>query len=112
MIVKYFYGDRTPIIVQSYHSTAGSKHVGTKQVPVVTICGIYDEETGKLSIGISRCSEKDVFVKKIGRDLARNRATTDPYIVVNLEKGSRFSEMFYDMAKILTRKFTNGTYRL
>lgn len=111
MIVKYFYGDRTPIVVESYYST-GCKHISTKQAPVVTICGIYDEETGKLSIGISRCSEKDVFVKKIGRDLARNRATTNPYIVVNLEKGSRFSEIFHDLAKMLTRKFTNGTYKL
>ena len=56
MIVRYFYGDRTPIRVEECHSMFGFKLIEEKPCPVVTVCAIFDEETGKLSMGIARCS--------------------------------------------------------
>lgn len=112
MIVKYFYGDRTPIRIEEYHSTFGFKFVEEKPCPIVTVCAIFDEETGKLSMGVARCSEKDRFIKKIGRELSYNRALENPQLIVNLRKHERFSEVFYDLAKILQRKYVDGSYKL
>lgn len=38
------------------------------------------------SFGVSRCSKKDQFVKKIGRERALIRAQSDPVIKVRLPK--------------------------
>lgn len=107
-IVKYFYGDRKPIITQCFrtHPYAEAEFTFCEQPPVVTVCGIYDESTGKLNIGIARCSEKDNFVKKVGKELAYNRAVNNPYITVQLPVGSKFSNLFYDIAKNLVKTKT------
>lgn len=112
MIVRYFYGDRTPIRIEEYHPTTGFSLIEEKPCPVVTVCGIFDEETGKLSMGIARCSEKDRFIKKIGRELSYSRAIENPQLVMNLRKYERFSEVFYDLAKMLQKKYINGSYKL
>ena len=112
MIVRYFYGDRTPIRVEECHSIFGFKLIEEKTCPVVTVCAIFDEETGKLSMGIARCSEKDRFVKKIGRELSYKRASENPQLTMNLRKYERFSEVFYDLAKMLQKRYLNGSYKL
>jgi hypothetical protein len=112
MIVRYFYGDRTPIRIEEYHSTFGFKLIEEKPCPIVTVCAIFDEKTGKLSMGIARCSEKDRFVKKIGREISYKRAVENPQLTVNLRKYERFSEVFYDLAKILQRRYADGSYKL
>ena len=112
MIVRYFYGDRTPIRVEEYHSALGFKLIEKKPCPVVTVCAIFDEETGKLSMGIARCSEKDRFIKKIGRELSYKRASENPQLTMNLRKYERFSEVFYDLAKMLQKRYLNGSYKL
>lgn len=112
MIVRYFYGDRTPIRVEECHSMFGFKLIEEKPCPVVTVCAIFDEETGKLSMGIARCSEKDRFVKKIGRELSYKRASENPQLTMNLRKYERFSEVFYDLAKMLQKRYLNGSYKL
>lgn len=107
-IVKYFYGDRTPVMIKCFktHSYKNEVYTIYKQPPVVTVCGVYDESTGKLNIGISRCSEEDNFVKKIGKELAYNRAVHKPYITVQLPIGSKFSKIFYDLARNLVKDKT------
>lgn len=112
MIVRYFYGDRSPIRVDAYHPTTGFTFIEEKPCPVVTVCAIFDEETGKLSMGIARCSEKDRFVKKIGREISYKRAVENPQLTMNLRKYERFSEVFYDLAKILQRRYIDGSYKL
>ena len=112
MIVRYFYGDRTPIRVKEYQPTLGFKFIKEKPCPIVTVCAIFDEETGKLSMGIARCSEKDRFVKKIGRELSYKRASENPQLVMNLRKYERFSEVFYDLAKMLQKRYLNGFDKL
>lgn len=112
MIVRYFYGDRTPIRIEEYHSTFGFKFVEEKPCPVITVCAIFNEETGKLSMGIARCSEKDRFVKKIGREISYKRAIENPQLIMNLRKYERFSEVFYDLAKMLQKKYIDGSYKL
>lgn len=107
-IVKYFYGDRTPVMKQCFeiHSYKDVEYTVYKQPPVITVCGVYDESTGKLNIGLARCSEKDNFVKKVGKELAYNRAINTPYIIVQLPIGSKFSNIFYDIAKTLVKTKT------
>lgn len=112
MIVRYFYGDRTPIRIEEWHSTFGFKIIEEKQCPVVTVCAIFDEETGKLSMGIARCSEKDRFVKKVGREISYKRAVENPQLIMNLKKYERFSEVFYDLAKMLQKRYIDGSYKL
>ena len=112
MIVRYFYGDRAPIRIEEFHPTFGFKLIEEKQCPVVTVCAIFDEETGKLSMGIARCSEKDRFVKKIGREISYKRAVENPQLIVNLRKYERFSEVFYDLAKILQIRYIDCSYKL
>lgn len=112
MIVRYFYGDRTPIRIEEWHSTFGFKLIEEKQCPIVTVCAIFDEETGKLSMGIARCSEKDRFVKKIGREISYKRAVENPQLIMNLRKYERFSEVFYDLAKMLQKRYIDGSYKL
>lgn len=61
--------------------------------PRVTICGIYDEEKEIMSFGISVCSTKDQFIKRIGREIAQNRAENKPYMKITSSKkdiGSTF----------------------
>jgi hypothetical protein len=111
-IVKYFYGDRTPMRIEEYHPKLGFTVVGHKRLPVVTVCGIFDEDSGILRIGIARCSEKDVFVKKIGKELSYDRATTNPHMIVNLKPGAKFSPIFYDLSHYLSQRLvTNKAYK-
>jgi hypothetical protein len=39
----------------------------------VTVIGYYDENDGILNMSVARCSNKDAFVKKTGRDIAMTR---------------------------------------
>ena len=112
MIVRYFYGDRSPIRIEEYHPITGLSLIEEKACPVVTVCAVFDEETGKLSMGIARCSEKDRFVKKIGRELSYKRAMENPQLTMNLRKYERFSEIFYDLAKMLQKRYIDGSYKL
>lgn len=47
----------------------------------LTIGGIYVE--GTLKIGVSRCSKKDQFEKRKGREVSIGRATECPILVLN-----------------------------
>lgn len=53
----------------------------------ITICGIWDDENNVISFGVSRCSGKDQFRKDVGRNLAYNRALTDPCCTIPVFNG-------------------------
>lgn len=114
-IVKYFYG--TPTYVQSANvvtdehcrpiSYTWNSSVPRKALPRTTICGVYDSETNKLSIGVSRCSPKDLFSKEIGRKLAQERAETKPICVVDVLPNEVVSHVFFALARNLDNRYSS-----
>lgn len=71
-----------------------------------TICGVL--VGNKLHIGISTCSTKDVFVKKIGRAIAKGRALKNPEVEYTLSKNEIPIEVFIKEAKSLCTDFMLG----
>lgn len=57
-----------------------------EQMPRITICSILSDDKTHLSFGVAMCSKKDRFVKKIGRELAYNRALNSPIATVKVTK--------------------------
>ena len=75
-----------------YHSDPYYTKKKTKFPCRITICGILSDD-GDLVLGLSRCSGKDNFTKKIGRLIARGRASTKPIKEYYLKvKEGRFEE--------------------
>ena len=80
--IRYFYGTEykiatVPVLLDSNNeviTTIGNPVGKKKSTPRVTICSIYDSDKSTLSFGVSRCSTKDIFNKKLGRKLALERA--------------------------------------
>ena len=56
------------------------------KLPSYTIAAIYDESLKQFKFGISKCSVKDQFNKKIGRVIAKGRAEKYP-IIINITIG-------------------------
>lgn len=50
-----------------------------------TFAGVINSEDNQLRIGLSVCSSKDNFCKKIGRLIAEGRAGKKPVTIINLE---------------------------
>ena len=59
------------------------------KAPRVSICGVWDTETNTMSFGVARCSSRDTFNKKVGKELARERATKSPYKIVKFTGSPR-----------------------
>ena len=76
---------------------------GNKE-PRVTVCGLVQENLGRddvsVSIGLSRCSEKDPFNKKKGRVIAVGRAMKNPTSHFVVSKGTELKK-FYNVAESL-----------
>ncbi len=70
-----------------------------------TICGSLDTETNVLSFGVAVCSANDQFQRKIGREIAQNRALTCPLIKVSVTKGN-ISKVFIETAIALTQQIS------
>ena len=55
-----------------------------------------------LQIGKAECSLKDRYVKKVGRDIARNRACSSEYTFsAKVKNPERLTEQFIGLAKML-----------
>ena len=116
-IVKYFYGK--PLFTETLISLTDEHGnyvddtcyvVKRKAHPRGTVCGIYDTDTKELNIGISRCSNKDVFVKSVGKELARNRAETKPIMKLNVMDKETISHVFFDQAKLLDKRYSTVNF--
>lgn len=59
----------------------------------ITICGVLDTDTNTLSFGAAVCSNKDRFVKSIGRQLSETRALNAPIVKVMCNKNN-ISDVF------------------
>ncbi len=45
-----------------------------KRIPRITVASVYDPESNTMTFGAAVCSPKDVFSKKVGREIAEKRA--------------------------------------
>ena len=102
LITKYYYSNPANGTLEEYIPYVGYKVLENRPVPRISICGIFDNETKVLKIGCSRCSTKDKFDKKLGKELAYTRAETNPIITMKLAEGEVLSHVFFDQAKNLT----------
>lgn len=72
--------------------------------PRVTVCGLVQENNGRddvsVSVGLSRCSEKDQFSKKKGRLIAIGRAFKNPVSNFTASKGTELKK-FHEVASLL-----------
>lgn len=74
--MKTFYF-HTPHLEKGVKNFSESKKLKFTKCARYTVAGIYDEENHKFYMGMARCSEKDQFVKKIGRIKAEGRAKSN-----------------------------------
>ena len=107
--IRYYY---TPdyrmkamdVLTSPFGTVQPIKNVGkSRMLPRLTICGIYDRATNELSVGIARCSQKDPFKKSVGRDLSKDRAYKDPYIIVKVDR--EIHSVFIGICKSIEYKF-------
>ena len=113
-IVMYFYGahtyiQRANVLVDEHCRPINytfDTSIPRKPLPRITVCGVYDSETNKLSIGVSRCSPKDLFSKEIGRKLAQERAETKPVCVVDILPNEVISHVFFSLARTMENRYT------
>ena len=54
-----------------------------------TIAAVYDDDDHTIKFGLAICMPKDNFNKKVGREIAYNRAITKPFHVINDFDGIR-----------------------
>ena len=80
-----------------------------RRAPRVTICGIYDDEQNTLNFGVARCSEKDRFIKRIGRELSTERALHNPIMIMKCNDKIFFGNIFIEVAKELSYKYMTET---
>lgn len=66
-----------------------------------TIAGVIDKDNGVLRIGISECSNKDMFEKKKGRMIAKGRALSRHAQLVELDSTKLLTTQFVELAKSL-----------
>lgn len=78
-----------------------------KYYPRYTICGSYDYDSQILSFGIACCSGKDLFNKKIGRQISEGRALKNPFYICNVSK-ENLSKVFIETVKTLEYKLNNN----
>lgn len=110
--IRYFYSPEykeavMPVLLDANGQTLGALGKPRNQIslPRLTICSIYDDETQELSFGISRCSEKDLFVKSIGREKALKRAEENPIEIMRIEDKSLLGQIFIDRCLELENEY-------
>lgn len=81
-----------------------------KSLPRITICGIWDTNTNIMYFGVSRCSARDHFDKRIGRDIAYSRALNKPFKVVKIPPTLHVSDTFMSTAKLIEEEVMSMVY--
>lgn len=81
--IRFYYSEPLHIVKETYVVNSEEQVVDLltldciKNLPRFTVCSIYDQTAKTLCFGVARCSPKDNFVKKIGRDISLDRAKTN-----------------------------------
>lgn len=63
-----------------YFHSPFDHNVGTRQKRA-SVCGIYDDATNTMKIGVSICSESDNFARADGRQRAEKRANSGMKVI-------------------------------
>ena len=110
--IRYFYTPEykhaiVPVLLDANGQALGVLGKARNQIslPRLTICSIYDDETKELSFGVSRCSEKDLFVKSVGREKALKRAEESPIEVMRVDDKRMLGKIFIDRCLELEDEF-------
>ena len=111
-VVKYYYSkchylSYCPIVTDANGEPLfiiNNKSAKTKRLPRVTIASIYDTETNTMTFASATCSPKDVFSKRVGRQIAFNRAVSAPEVTVVGIDCRRIRETSKDNANKLIEK--------
>lgn len=74
-------------------------------MPRYTVCSILNDETRTLTFGLARCSSKDAFSKKIGRDLSYERAIKNPVCEIKVPDNLKISDVTVDIAYRLMERY-------
>ena len=93
--VKYYYSEplaicNLPAILDrsgNIMRIADRKAATIKKLPRVTVASVYDRDTNTMRFGVAICSPEDMFVKEVGRELAKKRAQENPTAVVGIRRG-------------------------
>lgn len=68
----------------------------------VAYAGVIEDKT--IRIAKASCSPKDQFIKKVGRELAAERALNEPITSVYFDENARPVSMFIETVKLLSAK--------
>lgn len=76
-----------------------------KRFPRITVASVYDPDNNVMKFGAAVCSPRDLFVKKIGRDLAEERANNNPEITITGINRKKIREASKKYANDLIEKY-------
>ena len=77
-----------------------------------TFAGIVDSDSNTIKIGLSVCSAKDQFQKRIGRTISENRAEQQPITIIPLISETPVGLVFRKAATILNKEHKNKLVKL
>lgn len=80
-----------------FYSERQTEWKNTKFTRKVAFAGLVKDN--KLQIGISECSEKDIFDKKKGRLIATGRANKKPVLVIDIPTEGKITDAFVQACK-------------
>lgn len=64
-----------------------------KKIPRITVASVYDPLSNTMTFGVATCSPKDMFSKKVGRELAETRAVEHPEVTVKAIRRGKVREV-------------------
>jgi len=113
---RFYYGEQfkladLEVLMTSQFQILGSGSISNiTNLPRISICGIWDTETNKMSFGVARCSHKDSFDKSTGRNISRKRATETPFKIINVDPNDSISDQFLAAARDIETEVASMSY--
>jgi len=113
---RFYYGEQfklanLEVLMTSQLQILGSGSISNiTNLPRISICGIWDTETNKMSFGVARCSYKDSFDKSIGRNISRKRANETPFKIIDVDPNDSISDQFLAAARDIETEVASMSY--
>lgn len=116
MNAKYIYSQPVYKVMANVYVNANGDIIGVTKctdsksvsLPRYTVCSILDNETRTLYFGLARCSSKDRFDKKIGRQLSTERAINSPVAIIKVPDGAKISEVTFSVAQDIINRYESN----